>query len=635
MSDVMNPEELEAAVVAQGETGIFSDSEQEQKVVNKLADGYDKVVGSGVRERMLKKVEKWRRQREARPEQEEKDFPWPKASNVTPPLALTNTNAMFARLNLALAKKKPFWVVQSTDPKLKGQALAASALLDAMSESPDHINLRGANRTLLYEYTSLGTQFVKVPWITEQWNFKRRTAAGGLQTVNKIRRDSPMIIPVRFENFVSQPYWYDLQRAPWIQEEIYLMDHELEARQAQGVFNANVDQILKRDSDTIPEDRKAELLRMGIDIDEAADTGMYKIVQAHRYVDIDEDGVPEDIIVWYDPVSRLSLRSEFNSVGVREYARMPYLDRPFELYAMGVGWIVEPLQEEIEALHNMRIDGNMLSMLQMYVTRRGAMAPNERFRPLKAIAVDNPREDFVPVKFPEIGYGNIQAEMMAKEYADRGVMASDSMIGFENRATSARTTATGTMFLANQGAQTYEGAVMETVKDVYAEIGRMLMFQIIANKTRAWELRYLIPESLHADLQALLTMEVEDIPTKFSFRVWTTDTQKTEEQKQRNMLSMVQLYTFYAQQIFQLLPVALDSTGKVPPRVKEVAMKFVVGGTGMLEQIFEGMGEAEAEKFLPYVRDFQMFLSQIEQGRDRQLTLATQTATGEEYTGGV
>lgn len=560
---------------------------------------------------------------------------WTMNSNVTPPLALTNTNAMFARLNLALAKKKPFWVVHTEDAQLRGQAKAASALLDALSESPDHINLRAANRTILYDYTSLGTQFVKIPWITERWNFKRRTPEGGVKTVNRIRRDSPMVVPVRLENFITQPYWWDLQRAPWIQEEVWLMEHEVKQRIVQGVFNENAEDTLKRGADEIPEERKETLERMGISVSEAAETGMYRILQAHSFEDVDEDGVPEDIIMWYDPFTGQSLRSEYNSVGVREYARMPYLDRPYELYAVGVGWIVEPLQEEIEALHNMRIDGNMLSMLQMYVTRRGAMAPNERFRPLKAIAVDNPKEDFIPVKFPEVGYGNLQSEMLAKEYADRGVMASDSMLGFENRATSARTTATGTMFLAGQGAQTYEGAVMETVKDVYAEIGRMLMFQLIANKERTKDLYYLVPRDMHADLDALLDTEIEEIPTKFSFRIWTTDTQKSEEQKQRSMLSMVQLYTFYAQQIFQLLPVALDQTGKVPPRIREVAMKFVTGGTAMLEQVFEGLGEADVEKFLPYVRDFQMFLTQIEQQRDRQLTLATQTATGEEYTGGV
>ena len=61
---------------------IFQTDEQREEVVGELVEGYDRVVTDGERQRLLEKVAKWRRQREGRPEQDEKTFPWVKASKA-------------------------------------------------------------------------------------------------------------------------------------------------------------------------------------------------------------------------------------------------------------------------------------------------------------------------------------------------------------------------------------------------------------------------------------------------------------------------------------------------------------------------------------------------------------------------
>jgi len=163
---------------------------------------HDRVVTDGERQRFLEKLAKWRRQREARPEQEEKSFPWHGSSNVIPPIALQNTTGIYSMLKRSLAARKPFFVVTPTDKNdavRKPLATAWGVFLNALAESPDHINLRPANRTILYDLASLGTQFVKIPWDTKQWNFKR--VVGGIpETVTKVIRDCPAVIPLRLEN---------------------------------------------------------------------------------------------------------------------------------------------------------------------------------------------------------------------------------------------------------------------------------------------------------------------------------------------------------------------------------------------------------------------------------------------------
>jgi len=620
MSDIdMEVTSMEGIRYEEGD--IFQSNEQREAVVGELLEGYDRVTRDGERQNFLEKVSKWRRQREARPQQEEKDFPWKGASNVVPPIALQNTNGIYSMLKRSLAQRKPFFVVKPTDKNddsRRDLAISWGAFLNALAESPDHVNIRPANRTILYDLGSLGTQFVKIPWSTQQWNFKRITSDGTPETVTKVIRDCPMIIPLRIENLIIHGYWSDLQRAPWVQEQVWLMKHELQ--QTADKYNENLDQVFKREPDQIPEERLKELERMGLSIRDIRDTDQYCIVEAHKYEDIDGDGIPEDIIVWYDPITGLDLRSEYNDLGIRPYVRMNYIERPHELYGMGTGWIIEPTQEEVEALHNMRIDGTMIGMLQMYVTRRGALPPNERFRPLKQIEVDDPQKDFLPVKFPDIGYGTIQAELLAKEMGDRATMYPDSMAGFENRAVSTRATATGTMFLAGQGEKSFGGAVMESIEESFGEVGRLLTFQLIKNKERALNLLHLVAPEHHGNIKTLLEqMNVEDIPRVFNFSVWTTDIEKTEDAKQRAMLMMFQLYMQYGQQIFQLLPLLADPKAQVPEPIKDAAAKFIVGGTKMMEEAFEGLGEQDAQRFLPYFRDLEFSMHLKEQMKNAQL----------------
>jgi hypothetical protein len=598
------------------ETGnVISSEEDRKKIVDYLTTEITEVFSGKERQQMELDWAKWRRQREARPEQRTKSFPWENASNAAVPMAMSNTQGIFALLKSSIGAKKPMWAVSSLDKADAPAAEGLSSLLGALAESRHHLNIRGSNNTILYEVASLGTQFVKVPWVVDRWYFKRTSGGNAVEAVEKVSRDCPVVVPIAIEDFGTRTNWPDLQRAPWIAERSWLYEHELRQRAAQGIYFADaVDKTIFRDADDIPEGKLETMERMGLD---PGATGSYAIFECHVFWDVDGDGIPEDIKLWLDIVTGEILRSEYNDLGVRNVVRIPYVNRPGQLYAIGVGWMVEHLQDEIDALHNMRIDGTMLSMLQMYVTRRGGpVGPNEEFRPLKNIQVDNPREDFLPVKFPDIGYGTIQAEMMAKEYADRVTGAADAMMGYESRSTSARTTAAGTMFLAQQGSKMFS-AIKEVTEEAYSEIGQLVTYQLVRNKERAKQLLGLLPLDKQALVQQVLNLNVEDIPSRFRFRVQTADVEQSEEARRQSKLTLVQLYTMYGQQIFQIVPMIYNQ--QVPPPIKEVATKFFIGATKLMEDIFQSFGTRETDDYLPYIRDIEMMVQAIEAQKDLRL----------------
>lgn len=594
---------------------ILLDEGVREKIVTYLTDEIDEVLEGSVREEMLEKVSTWKRQREGRPKEKEKSFPWEKASNVTVPLAMMCTNGIASLLKNSLLERDPFWSVEANESLAsQNQAEAATNFLDKLSDSPYHINLKQEIPRIIDEMVSLGTEFVKVPWVLDKWTYVDETGV----SQEKIKSASPKVRPIPLENFLTQPYWSDIQRAPWIGEVVYLMEHELLQRQRLGIYQ-NVEVVLAGGPSEITDERKEVLERIGIALNSQANTKMYAIVEAYIYEDVDGDGYPEDIVVWLHPETGTVLRSEFNTLGVRPYVRIPYFERAGELYAMGVGWIVEPLQDEVDALHNMRVDGTLLSMLQMYVSSEGSnLAPNERWRPLKHIRVQEATKDFQVIKFPDISPSTIQAEYVTKEYADRATGATDAMMGFESFAGSSRKTASGTMFLAQQNLRTLQPVILN-LEAAMSEIGKLITFQLIKNKDYVLPQTEILPQNQRPYMEEVLNMPLETIPSAFAFRVKTTDLEKTEEAKRQAKLTLVQLYTMYGQQIFQLLPTIYAGDEKVPQPIREFASKFFVGATKMMDDILRFFGERDVDSYLPYVRDIEMMHEFMDTMREQKL----------------
>ena len=617
MSDIN--QKIDSLALLEEERGtVIQEGDDEKKIKEYILQELETVIGGSEREEMLQMVERWRRQREARPEQKQKDFPWDKASNIVPPLAMQDTNAIFALGKGAFSRRRPFITVEGENPSLEPHGRALTALLDVLNESPHHANLRGQLDPIIYETSSLGTQFLKVPWTVSRWNFKRRNRENGaLEQVSKVVKDCPEVIPIRFEDFLTRPFWSDLQRAPWCGRMIWPMKHELQQREANGLFR-NVEEVLGRSPDELDEQRVKVLERMGLTPD-VQDSGMYGIAELNVFWDIDGDGYPEDVIIWIDPITGTILRSEFNDLGVRDIVRIPYINRPYELYGMGIGWMLDQLQDAMTSVMNMYIDGTMLSMLQMYVSRKGAsIGPGEKFRPLKHFQTDGkPSDDFMVIKFPDITYGAMQLIGVFKEMGDRAVGANDYNLGFENKSIGSRGTATGTMFLAQQGSK-LSSAIRETLEGGIGEAGQLEVFQMVRNRERVEQLFPLIDEKHIPALQEVLDMNVEDIPTSFKFRVQTTEIERTEQARQEAKLKMMELYTLYGKQVFEFLPIIYNQ--QVPKPIQDVAQKFFTGSTNLMEDLFRFFGEEKTDDYLPYIRDIEMIQNFIDRQKDKKVS---------------
>jgi hypothetical protein len=574
----------------------------------------------------MRRVEKWRRQREARPEMDQKDTPWPKASNVSVPLVGNNTNQVYAAMKATYGSLKPFFTVESPLPQLTKHAEALTKYMGILVESKNHLNLKNVNNTVFYDVASLGTQFVRVPWLIEHKTFKRKDQSGNMEQVQIKTHDGPAVIPFRIEDCWVRIYYPDLQRAPWVSTVSHLTWTELKQREFLGIYD-NVEEIKEFFKTQLDENMQEDLKRKGLDPE---NTKIYDIHQVNLYWDVDDDGIDEDVVIFFEPMSGTILREEFNEIGIRDIVRIPYIPFPYQVYAMGIGWMCEHLQDEVDALHNMRIDGTHLAMMQMGIVKRGSgIGPDEQMYPGKMLAVDSPREDFVPIKFPPVGSESLAAESMARQYADLFTGANNAMMGQPDVYAKSRATASGTMFLAQQSSRLFN-AIRENIDTGYDEIGMLLVIQLVYNRENV-NLSMLTEEEQDL-IRQILSMKVEDIPLSFTFKVKTTDIDETEEAKRQALLTLIQLYSMYGQQMMQLLPVM--SNPQMPPPIKEFAAKVYVGGTKLADKMLEFFDVENTKDFLPYVKDIDMMLKMMEMMKERSMANVSQIGGGQIQTDG-
>jgi hypothetical protein len=604
---------------------IQSDDERKRIVDNLLSEL--QLAESKHSERVTK-VNKWRRLAQAKPEQERKTFPWDGASNLVTPITLTDTNAMTSALLAAFADLKPFFNIKALNDTFNDQADALEEYLNILVESKFHINLRSKLPDIAYDLSLLGTKFGLVTWDTDIYHFKRKGESGGIEQVSTTRHQGPAVISIRDEDFFTREYVTDLQTAPWVAFRSYLTWHELKQRESNGIYE-NIDLIKQDTVNALPDNLTEEKSRMGI---ESGQSDLYEIYECFVYEDVDGDGVPEDIKIWFEKTSGTVLKEEFNDLGVRPFVKFPYISIPNELYGVGVGWLCENTQDGCDMLLNMAINSTYASSMQMFLTRRGSgLGPKIIFRPLAQLECDSPSEDMKVIEFPNTAGSNMNLYSVLREQGDKASMTPNAFMGFPDNFARTRSTASGQMFQAQQAARTFS-SIVNNMKNALSEIGMLIVFQLIRNKDLA-DLNMLSDEKKTL-IQQVLNMKVEDIHLNFSFTVTSTDVEQTEEAQRQQILTLTQLYTQYGTQILGLVRsdiqtiapfVQMDKSGQLAQKMMtylgkylEVSDQVMVGGTQLMEKVLKFFN-TDRRGYLPYIKDIQAMQEMMNQQKDNQL----------------
>jgi hypothetical protein len=235
-------------------------------------------------------------------------------------------------------------------------------------------------------------------------------------------------------------------------------------------------------------------------LDSEQELDRYQILEAYLKVDVDGSGIDSDVIVWVHPTSGTLLRATYlhrvSKTGERPYGKADFHLRKGQEYGTGMVEMLYPLSKELDAIHNLRVDFGLISVMPFgfYRATSGIDPSTIQLEPGALIPVDNPQTD---VFFPNLGNRTVfgfQEEQALMGMIERLTSVSDLSMGVMSSQGATRT-ATGARALVGE---------MSANLDVY-----------LRRLNRGWK----------KNLRYLLHMLQQRIPAGMSFRLTGDDGQ--------------------------------------------------------------------------------------------------------------
>jgi hypothetical protein len=277
--------------------------------------------------------------------------------------------------------------------------------------------------------------------------------------------DCPIIEPVKIEDFyIIGRKADDIDSADMLAHaQQYSKSDLIKMAKLGFFFQDQVDEIIK----TEPTINNPSPNRMNIAMKQLDDftTGlnklgslagirMYNIYETYLRYDIDDDGIDEELVAWVEDKSKRVLRLTYlERVG-------PGGKRPFVLkkfipqtgpYGKGLGEVLYGLNNELDYIHNQRLDYGTLQNLPFFFYRAasGLNPVKLQLGPGMGVPVDDPQGD---VNFPRLNGGTaygFQEEAQVTRYAENASGITQFSLG-NIQSQGATRTATGTAALVNE-----------------------------------------------------------------------------------------------------------------------------------------------------------------------------------------
>ena len=574
------------------------------------------------------KLSKYRRQRINEPRQKVKNFPFPNASNVTPPLTSSILQTIYGNTKNTFQSLRDLWNIKPlrlNDKELAKQTKALNKYFNILSESPQDLNLRAKNKVIFYEANSLGTSFVKIVWTKDEWKFNRMGADGNTEEIIATSHNGPEVIPVQEEDVVYPSGSDDIQRLPWFATISHLFLHEIEHKEDIGIYEEGVSEALrgfeqsgdhKRDNYLLEENRQN---RPG-DLPKTLD-----VYEIFCFFDPDDSGVNKDIIVKVHLPSQTILSAEYNEMGLRPFENFQYMHIPYSLTGRGVCQMCEGMQDTVEAYYNMRVDNDKFAINQVLVYKKDrGIQPNMTVYPGKMIGVEE-SDDIVPMKFGQVQNATIPAEQQAFQLAGRNAGASDTMAGFADQTLKSRDTLGGQNLRLQQGNGMFN-AVIEGMKDSFSRVGRVILYYLINNRNTIIDKESKIgrmSEEELLDLEKILNIPLEEVPLKFSFSIKTRDIEETKDIKRNNLMMLFGLQNQYFQANAPIVMQLSNPQQPMPPEAHEFFSKQFEGQTRILNSMLELLNFDVPDD---YIVDIDQY---VEQQQQKKMQMVLQEMMGQ------
>lgn len=292
-----------------------------------------------------------------------------------------------------------------------------------------------------------------------------------------------LLDPVDF--FTPSRAGADVQKMPWCQHRLWYTEDELRRKVTLGRFDADAVETLIHGTPTGEDTAEGatEAVQSGRSLAEGMDDeassareDQYEVFADYRRWDIDEDGLEEEIIVWWasklpDQILGWDYLENVHATGKRPFVVGRFFPVPFRFYGLSFAEVVQDLQAEINTLHNQRIDFYTIQNLPFYFYRASSAhdATIYRLRPGEGVPINNPSTDIVFPKWSGSTASGMSEEALIYQYFERLTGLTDLALGRQPNRVGATRTATGVTSLLSESGLRFKTA-MEAFQRFWVEI---------------------------------------------------------------------------------------------------------------------------------------------------------------------
>ena len=621
--DVVEDSELEEPSLE------FMSEEQKEEVVAYIESELNDIEMD--RGDLLERRKEWRLLLTGRPNEELRDVreretvrTYKNSARVIVPLIPMLSQTMYAQL-MGTFDRNPLWTTTAhqTDTQAHySQAKLLTKYMNMLVESAIDLNMERVKRDSLMESPTMGVAFYKTIYNLETLHHQREQEEQEI-----VLHNGPKIMVVDYEHLWFRDGWRTLQEVPFLAHEIPMSVVAFKQRVAQGWYGEE-DVVLKhiRTTPTADEQNRAHSESRTEHGKETID-----LFEVYMYYDVDGDGRLEDLKLFYHRPSKTIVRAGYNDFGIRPFVAAPHVHRPNRITGIGICEMLEYVQKEMNALHNLFLDNIKLANSIIITKRHGGMVKEKDIHVNAGGATVIPVEEHNDIQVFTIGsqYTSLtQAQQELFQFAMRLVGVNEALAGFPSSQLGSRDTAMGQQQRLSQGASILS-TIARAHEEALSEVGRMVYMRLVQNKGLVMEAegrrQRLTQEELDLLDQALTVPEGE-LPLRAIFRVRTTTADQTTEAKRQNMFAINTMYQQYTQAVIQLMgplfgPESVQIRQQSPELYVKIAELFM-GTTKLMKENFEFFDKVNEEEYLPDVTELENAVRRLQEGANELSTQA-------------
>ena len=378
----------------------------------------------------------------------EKGYPYEGTANVAIPITRSDADAIFVRIYDALTNKRKFFLMRPKGPADEEK----KAYFKALETSFEHylrniLNLRERIRPAILQGVKTGTGILKVVYETKNQVFYRYATAeeqidptvekwkpvrgSALVKETSLVFKGPNVYPVPREDFIISSDATSIKTAYMVGMAFTLRKPELKLRAKRGVYiKESVEKCMPlMGKEPIKEDRAQA---HGLELDKTKYEEPYKFWELWLKYDVDDDGEEDDIVLTWNHEAGVILKAIYNPIfyGYRPFSDLRGNQIEYTYDGEGVCEILEAIQEEIDAIHNLRLDRLAQINLPVTLVRHGLGIKDFKLTPGKTWVIDENLEEAIRViTFPDVYYSLDREEDRLVGYGDRSVGITQNVLG--------------------------------------------------------------------------------------------------------------------------------------------------------------------------------------------------------------